>query len=189
MVTISESSDSSSGSSSGGGGGGSISSLNNNDDNNDGEDEVETVNSDDSTDENDQSNNGVNTTSLERLERVLLLVRPVIAVQKRPIVESLINIIRMRLGKDVMIFTQVVNPDPVPPITVGSSTDPSGCSIAGSLQIGDQGNQVECLQRFLAVTGDFPYNYGNGYYGSVTAQSVERYEIRNGLRVDGVWNN
>ncbi len=54
----------------------------------------------------------------------------------------------------------------------------NGIVLARSLYIGVKGTDVTQLQTFLKSTGDFIYPTITGYYGSVTAQAVQRYQCR-----------
>jgi peptidoglycan DL-endopeptidase LytE len=57
------------------------------------------------------------------------------------------------------------------------------------LKIGAKGESVSVLQRHLKTLGYFTYPKITGYYGSVTAEAVKRFQRAYGLTADGVVNS
>ena len=62
--------------------------------------------------------------------------------------------------------------------TTPVTTPTNGLTLSRSLYIGTKGTDVTKLQQFLRSTGDFTYPTITGYYGSVTAKAVQRYQCR-----------
>ncbi|HZG59595.1 MAG TPA: peptidoglycan-binding protein [Anoxybacillus sp.] len=57
------------------------------------------------------------------------------------------------------------------------------------LKIGAKGENVSVLQSHLKTLGYFTYPKITGYYGSVTAEAVKRFQKAYGLKADGVVNS
>jgi peptidoglycan DL-endopeptidase LytE len=65
----------------------------------------------------------------------------------------------------------------------------STSQLSNVLKIGAKGESVSVLQRHLKTLGYFTYPNITGYYGSVTAEAVKRFQQAYGLKVDGVVNS
>lgn len=74
-------------------------------------------------------------------------------------------------------FDEYTDPTPLPTPTVFTQT----------MKFGDRSPQVVLLQNKLKSSGFFPSNIDStGYYGSITKQSVSKFQAKYGLVVDGV---
>ena len=71
---------------------------------------------------------------------------------------------------------------------VNGANTPSGTSATTSeLNLGDSGEAVTTLQTKLQQLGFFPSNVAiSGFYGSITADAVRRFQQANGLGTDGI---
>jgi len=68
---------------------------------------------------------------------------------------------------------------PTPSTSSGQASPTSYCAPQGTkFGIGTQNNEVTKLQTFLRNTGDFSYPEITGYYGSVTAKAIQKYQCR-----------
>ena len=73
----------------------------------------------------------------------------------------------------------------------GSGSSGNGGSYGGTLRLGDRGDAARLLQEALVANNFYPDinapNYGiDGIYGADTEDAVRRYQIINGLAVDGI---
>ncbi|MBN6185475.1 peptidoglycan-binding protein [Aneurinibacillus sp. BA2021] len=61
-----------------------------------------------------------------------------------------------------------------------------GVAEASTLSLGDKGAEVKTLQQTLKSKGYFTYNNITGYYGSVTKESVRKFQRASHLQADGI---
>ncbi len=55
------------------------------------------------------------------------------------------------------------------------------------LKVGSRGTEVKNVQTTLKTLGYFTYPKATGYYGSITASAVKRYQRDKGISVDGIY--
>lgn len=95
-------------------------------------------------------------------------------------VESLLVQIRT-LQSNYPTHTAPSNPATPPRPTV-MPTWPSACkAITHTLSFGSRGEDVETLQRFLSVTGDYTHGEITGYFGKATQEAVQRLQQSGGI--------
>ena len=63
---------------------------------------------------------------------------------------------------------------------------PVNASAATILKLGSNGTEVKTIQTTLKELGYYTYPKTTGYYGSITAEAVKRYQEDNGLSADGI---
>jgi len=63
---------------------------------------------------------------------------------------------------------------------------PSKNEVNQTLKIGTKGDSVKVLQQQLKSLGYFSYPEITGYYGTVTAEAVKKFQRANGLTVNGI---
>ena len=52
------------------------------------------------------------------------------------------------------------------------------------MKFGDENEEVRALQNALQITGDFPANVKpTGYYGTITANAVYKFQLRNVISI------
>lgn len=55
------------------------------------------------------------------------------------------------------------------------------CTFTKNLTVGSKGDDVTCLQTYLASTGHFTYSGAKGYFGGITKSAVAAWQAANGL--------
>lgn len=55
------------------------------------------------------------------------------------------------------------------------------CTFTRSLSVGTKGDDVTCLQTYLASTGHFTYTGAKGYFGGITRSAVAAWQAANGV--------
>lgn len=65
-------------------------------------------------------------------------------------------------------------------VTTGSNTGSNGCSpyLTQFLRLGDTGNEVKKLQRFLQAEGSYAEGFVTGFFGSLTENAVKKFQAK-----------
>ncbi|PJN88372.1 peptidoglycan-binding protein [Bacillus sp. mrc49] len=69
---------------------------------------------------------------------------------------------------------------------VCTPTDSEAAAGNRTLSFGMSNSDVKELQELLMTKGVFPYHEETGYYGPITKASVKKFQVKSGLKADGI---